>query len=170
MQVRRVDIPNLSLPEYFINRELSALEFNRRVLHQVRDVETPLLERLKFMCIVSTNLDEYFEIRVSGLQQRLERGASPAGSDLLSPQNVLATISERAHALVDEQYRLLNEELIPALEAEGIRFIRRTRWTPVQREWLREIQPDGITLDELAEAIYPSRYVRGSDILDIFGR
>ena len=133
-----MDIPNLALPEYFINRELSALEFNRRVLHQVNDTATPLLERLKFICIVSTNLDEYFEIRVSGLQQRLERGASPAGPDLLSPQHVLATISERAHALVEEQYRLLNEELIPALDAEGIRFIRRTRWTDEQREWLRQ--------------------------------
>jgi len=133
-----MDIPNLKLPDYYINRELSALEFNGRVLQQAREPSTPLLERLKFLCIVSTNLDEFFEIRVSGLQQRLELGSAPAGPDMLSPQQVLSAISEQARELVDEQYRLLNEELIPDLNREGIRFIRRTRWSAPQRDWLRE--------------------------------
>ena len=141
-----MDTPNLKLPEYFINRELSALEFNQRVLHQVKDPATPLLERLKFLCIVSTNLDEFFEIRVSGLRQRKELGLPPQGPDMLSAMQVLNDISQRAHQLVDEQYRLLNRELIPALETAGIRFVRRTRWRPAHREWLRsyfhrEIEP-----------------------------
>ncbi|MDQ1302929.1 MAG: polyphosphate kinase [Pseudomonadota bacterium] len=141
-----LDTPNLKLPEYFINRELSALEFNQRVLHQVKDPTIPLLERLKFLCIVSTNLDEFFEIRVSGLRQRKELGLPPQGPDMLGASQVLSDISQRAHQLVDEQYRLLNRELIPALETAGIRFVRRTRWRPEHREWLRsyfhrEIEP-----------------------------
>ena len=71
-----MDTQNLKLPEHYINRELSALEFNRRVLAQVADTRVPVLERLKFLCIVSTNLDEFFEIRVSGMQQRLEAAAT----------------------------------------------------------------------------------------------
>ncbi|MEO8224807.1 MAG: polyphosphate kinase 1 [Gammaproteobacteria bacterium] len=133
-----MDTPNLKLPDHFINRELGALEFNRRVLHQVKDPAIPLLERLKFLCIVSTNLDEFFEIRVSGLKQRLELGLPPQGPDMLTSRQVLNDISLRAHALVDEQYRLLNDELIPALENEGIRFVRRTRWRPAHRDWLRD--------------------------------
>ncbi|MCL4720846.1 MAG: polyphosphate kinase, partial [Gammaproteobacteria bacterium] len=141
-----MDTPNYRLPEYFINRELSALEFNRRVLYQAKDASTPLLERLKFLCIVSTNLDEFFEIRVSGLRQRLELALPPQGPDMLGAGQVLAEISQRTHELVDEQYRLLNEDLIPALETEGVRFIRRTRWRPAHCEWLRsyfhrEIEP-----------------------------
>ena len=149
-----MDTPNLKLPDYYINRELSALEFNRRVLYQAIDPNTPLLDRLKFICIVSTNLDEFFEIRVSGLQQRLELGSAPAGPDMLTPNHVLQSISEQAHELVTEQYRLLNEELIPALGQEGIRFVRRTRWNTEQRDWLRrhfenEIEPvlSPVTLD-----------------------
>jgi polyphosphate kinase len=133
-----LDTPNLKLPDYFINRELSALEFNQRVLHQAKDASIPLLERLKFLCIVSTNLDEFFEIRVSGLQQRLELGLPPQGPDMLSAKQVLADISSRTHVLVEEQYRLLNEDLIPALESEGIRFVRRTRWRPAHIAWLRD--------------------------------
>jgi polyphosphate kinase len=133
-----VDIQNLKLPDYFINRELSALEFSRRVLHQVQSPSVPLLERLKFLCIVSTNLDEFFEIRVSGLKQRAEIAAGPAGADMMMPRDLLHEISLRAHDLVVEQYRLLNEDLIPALDAEGIRFVRRTAWSTQQRDWLRD--------------------------------
>jgi polyphosphate kinase len=153
-QESAVDTVNLKNPEYYINRELSALEFNRRVLHQAQVAATPLLERLKFLCIVSTNLDEFFEIRVSGLQQRREIGALAQSPDMLSPRQVLREISDQAHSLVAEQYRLLNDELIPALDAEGIRFIRRTAWTAPQRDWLndyfrREIEPvlSPVTLD-----------------------
>jgi len=133
-----VDIPNLTLPDYFINRELSALEFSSRVLAQARDESIPILERLKFLCIVSTNLDEFFEIRVSGLQQRLESGAIPGGPDLLSPHFVLQQIGERAHEIINEQYKTLNDEILPELENHGLRFIRRHRWSKRQRKWLRE--------------------------------
>jgi len=133
-----VDTTNLTHPDYFINRELSALEFNSRVLAQACDETVPVLERLKFLCIVSTNLDEYFEIRVSGLQQRLESGASAAGPDMLSPHAALEQISRRAHEIVQQQYRLLDENILPQLESSGLRFIRRQRWTHAQRDWLRE--------------------------------
>lgn len=133
-----MDIPNLTLPDYYINRELSALEFNRRVLYQATDQSIPLLERLKFLCIVSTNLDEFFEIRVSGLQQRLESGAAPAGPDMMSAHLVLTQISERVHEMVEQQYHLLNDSVLPELEEQGVRFIRRSRLNREQRDWLKE--------------------------------
>jgi len=88
-----VDTTNLTLPEYYINRELSQLAFNTRVLQQADDEDVPLFERLKFLCISSTNLDEFFEIRVSGLKQRLEVSSAPAGPDNQAPAELLKTIS-----------------------------------------------------------------------------
>ena len=123
--------------ELFINRELSLLEFNRRVLEQAKDVSIPLLERLKFLCISSANLDEFFEIRVAGTQQQADLPAPQRGSDGMSPQELLAAISTRAHALVEEQYRVFNEVIVPALDREQIRFLRRAEWTPEQDSWLR---------------------------------
>ncbi len=125
------------LPELFINRELSLLEFNQRVLDQAKDDSIPLLERLKFLCISSSNLDEFFEIRVAGLMQIAEAGSAQRGPDGLSPQEALAMISSRAHELVDEQYRVFNDVLVPALHKERIRFLRRSEWTPEQEGWLR---------------------------------
>ncbi|HEX6997296.1 MAG TPA: polyphosphate kinase 1 [Gammaproteobacteria bacterium] len=133
-----MDTLNLRLPDYYINRELSQLAFNLRVLHQAKDPDVPLLERLKFLCISSTNLDEFFEIRVAGLKHRLAVSTAPAGPDNLSPAEVMRTIAEHTGALVAEQYRLLNDELIPALRAEGIRFIRRDDWSAAQRQWLEQ--------------------------------
>lgn len=133
-----MDTANLNLPEHYINRELSILEFNRRVLALAEDESAPILERLKFVCIVSTNMDEFFEIRASGLKQRLEAGAAPAGPDMLTPHQALRDISEAAHKLVTDQYTLLNDQLIPAMQAEGINFVRRTTWNAGQRAWLRD--------------------------------
>jgi len=133
-----VDTINLNLPQYYINRELSQLEFNRRVLCQAQDRTLPLLERLKFLCISSTNLDEFFEIRVAGLKQRSEVSSSPAGPDNMSPAEVLAEISDATGQLVADQYRLLNEDLIPSLRDEAIHFIRRDDWTNAQRRWLEQ--------------------------------
>ena len=116
-----MDSINLTLPELYINRELSLLKFNRRVLEQAREPSVPLLERLKFLCISSTNLDEFFEIRVAGLKQRIASGSVQAGPDSFLPSEVMSQISGEAHHLVDQQYHVLNEELIPALDAEGIR-------------------------------------------------
>ena len=132
-----MDTANLKLPDHYINRELSALEFNRRVMQQAADSNVPLLERLKFLCIVSTNLDEFFEIRVSGLKQRAEAGSVPTGPDMLTPQQLIREIAQIARGMVTQQCRLLNEELIPAMAREGIRFIRRDNWTDVQRDWLK---------------------------------
>ena len=129
---------NLKQPELYNNRLLSLLAFNRRVLEQAKDADTPLLERLKFLCILSTNMDEFFEIRLAGTKQRVELGSVQTEPDGRSPQEVLRVNSTAAHEIVHEQYRVLNEEIIPALEAESIRFLRRQEWTEAQRNWLRD--------------------------------
>ena len=123
--------------ELYINRELSLLEFNRRVLEQAKDESVPLLERLRFLCISSSNLDEFFEIRVAGLQQMADSPTPQRGSDGVAPQELLVAISDRAHALVEEQYRVFNDVIVPALEREQIRFLRRAEWTPEQDAWLK---------------------------------
>ncbi len=129
---------DLKQPELYINRELSLLEFNRRVLEQAKDERVPLLERVRFLCISSTNLDEFFEVRVAGLMQKAVLGSSEGGPDNMSASEVLREISQRAHRLVNEQYAVLNDVILPALEAREIRFIRRDDWNPSQRRWLRK--------------------------------
>ncbi len=133
-----MDSINLSRPELYINRELSLLQFNRRVLEQARESSVPLLERLKFLCIASTNLDEFFEIRVAGLKQRIASGSVQAGPDNFSPAEVMSHIRAEVHRLVDEQYHVLNEELIPALEKENIRFLKRGQWNEQQEAWVAD--------------------------------
>ncbi len=128
---------DLNAPEWFINRELSLLEFNARLLELARDATVPLLERLRFLCISSTNLDEFFEIRVAGLRQLAEAGAAQASADLTSPAETLNRIRNRSREIIDEQYRIFNHELTPALEAEQIRFLRRGDWTEAQGAWLQ---------------------------------
>ncbi|HVB50090.1 MAG TPA: polyphosphate kinase 1 [Burkholderiales bacterium] len=123
---------------HFLNRELGILEFNRRVLSQAADDSVPLLERLRFVTIVSSNLDEFFEIRVAGLKEQIKLGVPEPGPDGRSPAEVLATVAAEAHALVGEQYKLLNEVLLPALGREGVRFSRREQWNAAQRQWIRE--------------------------------
>ncbi len=124
-------------PELYLNRELSQLAFNWRVLEQAKDPATPLLERLKFLCIASTNLDEFFEIRVARLQEQVASSSVHAGPDNMGAQELLRQLAVEAHRLVDEQYRVWNEELIPALKREQIRFVRRGEWTPAQVDWVR---------------------------------
>lgn len=128
-----LDLKDTSL---YINRELSWLEFNDRVLAQALDPNTPVLERLKFLCISSTNLDEFFEIRVARLLQQIVLGDTRTGPDGMVPSEQLRRIAERAHRFVSEQYRILNKVLIPELEAQGIRFVRRTSWDKKQRKWV----------------------------------
>src|SRR6267154_58597 len=127
---------NLQSPELYINRELSLLAFNERVLAQAQDESLPLLERIRFLCISCANLDEFFEIRVAGLQQRLELGSTSGGPDGLSVQEQLSAIHQRSLNLVEQQYTLLNRVLFPALEAQGVRFINARTMTPLQRDWL----------------------------------
>ncbi len=125
-------------PEHFLNRELSLLAFNRRVLAQAADARVPLLERLRFLCIVSSNLDEFFEIRVAGLKEQLKLGSRAAGADGLAPREVFGRVVAEAHTLIAEQYALLNDIILPALAGEGIAFIRRSLWTEAQSAWIRE--------------------------------
>ena len=121
----------------FINREISFIEFNHRVLQLAKDSSLPLLERLRFLAIFSSNLDEFFEVRVAGLKEREQLDLGSPYPDGRSPSDLLKEISERCHALIGEQYRVLNEELFPALEAEGIRVLKRNELSSAQENWLR---------------------------------
>ncbi|MEK6788833.1 MAG: polyphosphate kinase 1 [Pseudomonadota bacterium] len=122
----------------YLNRELSILDFNLRVLEQATDRRHPLIERLIFLLIFSRNLDEFFEIRVAGLLQLVSFGRSTPGPDGLMPQEVLELISKTCHAAVERQYRILNDDLLPALAAEKIRFLRREEWNEKQSVWVRK--------------------------------
>ena len=123
--------------EHFLNRELSLLAFNRRVLGQAADASVPLLERLRFLCIVSSNLDEFFEIRVAGLREQIKLGAVSPGADGRPVQEVYRQVGAQAHALVAEQYELLNEVVLPALARQGVVFLRRSAWNEAQAAWIR---------------------------------
>ena len=140
MNISRSDISgtrSLNYPKYYVNRELSLLEFNRRVIQQARNEKFPLLERLRFVCIASSNLDEFFEIRVAGLQQRRKYGQFRRGPDGQSVEQQLEQIAQVSHELVDEQYEILNEILIPALRDRDIYFLKRDEWTPDQQVWVQ---------------------------------
>ncbi len=133
-------------PEFYLNRELGMLSFNRRVLAQAENRTHPLLERLRFLCIVSSNLDEFFEVRVAGLQAEIEAGSAPIYPDQMRADQVFRQVAGEAHELVARQYQLLNEEVLPGLEQAGIRFLRRSAFTPQQADWIkgyfrREVMP-----------------------------
>ncbi len=138
MEHTRPKTDTLPPADLIANRELSLLQFHRRVYELAADEKIPLLERLRFLCIVSSNLDEFFEIRVAGVKQQAELGATPIPPDTMSPRELLQRIAVSARELVGDQYRLLNQELIPALANHGIRFLRRSRWTPAQRAWVKD--------------------------------
>src|SRR3954467_14869930 len=125
-------------PAQLANRELGILAFNRRVLAQAADDAVPLLERLRFITIVSSNLDEFFEIRVAGLKESIKLGLHDAGPDARSAAEVFEAVSRETHALVAEQYKLLNEIVLPSLARDGVVFPRREEWTPAQRQWIRD--------------------------------
>jgi polyphosphate kinase len=147
-------LPRVSAPEDpmqgrdppLINRELSLLAFNRRVLALAQDPGVPLLERLRFLCIVSSNLDEFFEIRVAGLREQLRAKAPAPGLTLHEMRAVFTRISEEAQTLVAEKYRTLNEQVLPAMSAAGIRLLRNADRDEAQRQWVadyfrREVKP-----------------------------
>ncbi|MBV8155096.1 MAG: polyphosphate kinase 1 [Candidatus Eremiobacteraeota bacterium] len=121
-------VPAIALddPSLYISRELSWLEFNHRVLEEALDVRNPLFERLKFVAIYGTNLDEFFMIRVAAIKQQIEAQVVRRSDDGRMPAEHLAAISERLHASLLTQMRLLNDDLLPALEAQGIRIRRLT--------------------------------------------
>jgi polyphosphate kinase len=125
-------------PENYLNRELSWLEFNARVLEEAADRSNPCLERIKFLSIVSSNLDEFFEVRVAGLQEQLYAGLEPQdfSADGLAPAGQLDRIDRRAHRLVADQYRLLHAELIPQLGESGIEWVRLEELTTAERAFV----------------------------------
>src|SRR5438270_10054140 len=114
-------VPSLDDPSLYFNRELSWLEFNRRVLEEAHDSQVPLLERLKFLAIVSSNIDEFFMVRVGGLQQKVQAGIQTgSGADRMPPSEQLERISKTVRELVAAQYQTLTQDVLPALEKEGI--------------------------------------------------
>ena len=121
----------------FANREQSWLAFNRRVLEQARNVANPLLERVKFLAIVSSNLDEFFEIRVAGLMQQADSEAAVSSIDGLTPREQLRHIYQAVHQLVADQYACWHEELVPLLAKEKIQFRTAPQLEPAEREWVR---------------------------------
>src|SRR5256714_2121706 len=125
-------------PKNFINRELSWLEFNRRVLEEAQDPTQPLIERVKFLCIFSSNLDEFFEIRVAGIKQQIESETSDVAADGLSPTETFNQIQRLAHELVATEYELFNEELLPELNKNGIQIRNVSELSARRAAWARK--------------------------------
>lgn len=151
MTPESVDKTNVDAPlSPVINRELSLLKFNRRVLELAMDEGVALLERLRFLCISSSNLDEFFEVRVANLIQQLRTGVTRAGECGMTPAEQLERVFHEAHLLVADQYRVLNDVMIPALREAGIHFVRRTHWTKRQADWVHDY-----FLQELAPVLTP---------------
>ena len=125
-----------AMPQRFINRELSVLEFNRRVLAQAEDTTLPLLERLRYLCISSSNMDEFYEVRVADLKERIKLDTAASGADKLPAAEAYAVVSARAHDIVQKQYHVFNQVLTPALEQHGIHFLRRPNWNEAQAAWV----------------------------------
>lgn len=140
-------LPDIHYPEVFeyadcdinlyFNRELSLLQFHQRVLAQALDPRHPLLERLFFLIIFSSNLDEFFEIRVSGLLQKVQMGDRVSSIDGMHPSQVLKYISAIAHKAVEEQYRILNDIILPALAEQQIRYLKRDELSDAQAKWVK---------------------------------
>ena len=126
------------MPNCYINRDLSALRFQLRVLAQAANVHHPLLERMFFLTVFSSNLDEFFEIRVAGLLQKMKQGDQVSSLDGRKPSEILQIISDIAHRAVREQYRMLNEDILPELAKHEIRYLRRDELDDEQRAWVRE--------------------------------
>jgi polyphosphate kinase len=131
---------NLDDPSLYFNRELSWLEFNRRVLEEATNPEVPLLERLKFLAIFSSNLDEFFMVRVGGLLQKVQAGiARGSGADRMPPLEQLTRIGQVVRQLVAEQYRCLKQDVLPALQQEGVVVREGNDLQDVEREHLRNV-------------------------------
>ncbi|KWU29391.1 polyphosphate kinase 1 [Burkholderia cenocepacia] len=133
-----------------LNRELGILGFNERVLAQAADPQVPLLERLRFICITSSNLDEFFEVRMAGLQEQIRDNPGALTPDGMSLQHAYDLVVERAQRLVHRQYTMLHETVLPALEQEGIYFHASDTWNDEQLEWARRY-----FLDELLPVLTP---------------
>jgi len=127
--------PDLSNPSLYNNRELSLLEYHQRVLEEADDANNPLLERLRFLCIVAANLDQFFEVRVAGLKQQRQSHHSLPGADGMGPTEQLAAISTRVRQMVNHMYRIWRQRLVPALEESNIFFLRCDELTPEEKQY-----------------------------------
>jgi polyphosphate kinase len=123
----------LAAPHLFLNRHFSWLQFNERVLEEARDAKNPLLERVKFLAITASNLDEFVEVRVAGLLQQVEHGIKDPGPDGRTPREVLTELAVRTHAFVKAQYDCWREDLVPGLVAESIRVVNMRALRPAAR-------------------------------------
>lgn len=128
---------SLNNPNYYINRDFTALAFNERVLQLAKDERIPILERMRYLCICSSNLDEFFEIRVAGLKEKVAIGLRKKGIDGLYPDDILTQISKKTHLLVDELYRIFNTQLLPTLKKENIHFYDPDQWTDDIHLWAK---------------------------------
>ena len=129
---------SLDDPSLVLNREASWLAFNRRVLEEAENSRNPLLERVKFLAITARNLDEFFEIRVGGLMQRIEDGQTDPGPDGRTPAQEAQLVAQHTHDFMRDQYRCWNHSLRPALAEEGIRVVGMKELTPEQRSFVAE--------------------------------
>src|SRR6516165_9608320 len=139
-------IRTLENPDYYLNRSLSWLSFNRRVLEEAEDESNPLLERVKFLAITASNLDEFFEVRIASLLQRIEDGHTDPGPDGLTPMDERVAVSGAVHKFVREQYDCWNARLRPALAHAGIHIYSLSQLNEEAREFvddycLRELDP-----------------------------
>ncbi len=128
---------SLDNPDYYINREFTALAFNERVLQLANDERIPILERMRFLCICSSNLDEFFEIRVAGLRERIAVSSRKLSIDGLSPDEVLTQLSKKTHLLIDELYSIFNKKLLPSMQKEDIHFYNAKDWTDDIHLWAK---------------------------------
>jgi len=132
------DKPTFCADNLFLNRELSQVEFNRRVLAQAEGSHVPLLERLRFICIISSNFDEFFEVRIAGLKEQIKLDTPGFGPDGLPPRQALERATARTREVVAHQYKILNKAILPELANHGVHFLRRTTWNENQREWIKQ--------------------------------
>ncbi|HIK09610.1 MAG TPA: RNA degradosome polyphosphate kinase [Oscillatoriaceae cyanobacterium M33_DOE_052] len=129
---------NLQNPRYYLNRELSWIEFNYRVLHEAMDDRTPLLERLKFLAIFSANLDEFFMVRVAGLKEQVEAQVSALTADGMTPEEQLLAIGEKLHPMVAQQHQHFQQVLRPLLAAQNIHILDYMDLNQEERLYLRQ--------------------------------
>lgn len=128
---------NLDNPDFYINREFSSIAFNQRVLMLANDERVPLLERMRFLSICSSNLDEFFEIRVAGLKEKIALASGLLTIDGLRADEAYSQISQKTHVLIDELYSIFNKQLLPALRKENIHFLDTHQWTDDIHLWAK---------------------------------
>ncbi|MFK8018700.1 MAG: polyphosphate kinase 1 [Pseudomonadales bacterium] len=131
-------VPSLDSPELYLNQEYSRLKFNERVLIQATNPDVPLLERLRFLLIFASNMDEFFEIRLAGQKSQIEFGRENTGPDGNSPREVLKELHRRCHVITDRQHQIWNEILLPELAMADVRFLNIENWTEQQSAWLKK--------------------------------